>query len=311
MQNKALMDFSETMSVLIRSGFSISESLLKISGMKNKRQDIKNASEELYRFLEEGIDFATALSMCSYIKFNPSYIGLVSSALAAGKKQQAFDFILDEYRRKEKAKETILITILYPLIVILLCMAGSVALIVFCNFYIPEINGGFDFAGFKTSAIQSCVEGNAVLLLLAVLFGYGIKKSFNSSREIELYNMLGFLSSGGVDLETGFKQCLICFENDGKIKRKISNALDALQKGMKLNDVVDFLGQTCSSCFESHSPEGDQSKCFFSAAQVLETNQIKKMQILERLMEPGIMLLVSCYIVFLMIKIVLPVLYSI
>lgn len=309
-ENKNIVLFTRLMSEFLESGVSISTALKIISQMKGASTEVKKAALEIHSMLEMGYDFSLALKNCSVIQFSYQYVSFVKASQESGQLDKTFDFLLKREREAKEKREKLFMTSIYPLIVLVFAIGGSVLLYFFGDKLVVDISGTFDKSIFRKNAFEGIIQANLFLLTCILGFFLFYKRNNDKNLQMDFFNVVSFMTSSGLDLFNSFKLALPLVDKNEGIKRKVIVSMVEMEKGLPLAKVLERFGSDLSAFVEMAEVSGSMSKAFIQYTNLWERRKKKRDKLFENLLEPVLMAVLALYLIILLMKVLGPVMFN-
>ena len=304
------LHFTELLLILLKAKTSLQDSLY-ILAREGVEKGVRDSVISLLSSMKKGKGLSESLRHVKSGKvfFSPLYLTLISAAELAGSLETVLERIAGDLRRKRAARENALNILIYPAIIVLLAVAGTIAIIVKGMPYF--ISGGF----LSTDVVSGAKTGIGIagVLLLAgggALFIIYFKIFNDDSPEFRIFYLLDFLLRSNVALPEALSHCVVSMNGT-----KFSKALIAIKK-----DIAQ--GVSFSSAFgkiKHFSPyvrgwlsvaaaHGNLSEITGSIRDYFDNRDGKTREVASRLMEPAVIVLTGSYVLIIMVTVVLPIL---
>ena len=306
----ATLHFAELLLTLLRGRTGLLDAL-HILTREGIEKQVRDSAVSLLLLMKKGKGLSDSLRMLNEgkVRFEPIYLTLVEAAELTGNIEAVLEQIVADLKRKQEARENAVNILIYPAIIVLLAVAGTVTIIVKgMPFFVA---GGMLSANVVRDAKFGIATAAAVLLSggSALLTAY-FKIFNNDSPESRIFYLLDFLLGGNVSLLDALSQCVV---NMGQTKH--GNALLAIKKDIASGRT--FSGAFAKTrCFSAYvlgwlsiaDTHGNLSEICGSIKDYYIQKDCKTREVAAKLMEPAVIVLVGLYVLIIMITVVLPVL---
>jgi len=302
--------FLELLLTLLKGKTSLFDSLC-ILARDGVEKAVRDIAVSLLSSMKKGKSFSESLRRLKSgrVFFAPIYLTLIAAAELAGNLETVLERIISDLRRKQAARENAVNVLIYPAIIVLLAIAGTIALIVKgMPLLIAE--------GFISPSIARDARtgiGIAVLVLLSgggALFIVYYRIFYRETPEFRIFYLLDFLLRSNVALPEALSHCVVSMGGT-----KFSKALITIKKDISQ-------GVSFSSAFgriKQFSPyvrgwlsvaaaRGDISEITSSIRDYFDNRDSKTRETAARLMEPVVIILTGSYVLIIMVTVVLPIL---
>ena len=309
----ATLYFSELLLSLLRGKTTLLDAFHILAGKGIKKQ-VRESAVSLLHIMKKGKSLSESLQGLKEGKvyFNQLYLTLIAAAEATGNIEKVLDRIVIDLNRKKKAKENLINILIYPVIIIVLALAGTFA-IIFKGLPL-FISGSMLSAAEAPDMIFSIIMAGLVLFCgAALLFSVYFRIFNNDSPEFKIFYLLDLLLSNNITLLDALSYCIVTFgktkygHNLIAVKKEISAGISfptAFSKVKNLSpyvhgwlSIADRNGNLTEICsyIKDHYADKDKQKRDFAT----------------KLIEPMIIVLTGLYLLIIMVNVILPLLTSI
>jgi type II secretory pathway component PulF len=167
---KAVLEFTEMMELLLESGLSIRDALETFT-IINGTAAAGELGKRILKYIHKGASFAQAVELMEN-SFPPIYRGMIRVGNAVGSVERIFPRLSKYLRDKKKLRDKISGALVYPVLVLIVAFLGTLGLIFFI---IPKME--LIFAGFGGNAGDS-IRRNVQALELGLIIPASIFASF-------------------------------------------------------------------------------------------------------------------------------------
>ena len=309
MKRSITLNFTELLLVLLKGKMSVSDSLA-ILARDDMDKHIRNIAISLLGTMKKGKGLSESLRIINNEAFfEPLYLTLISAAELTGNIEPVLQRIVSDLQRKQKAKETVINILIYPSIIVVLAILGTMILILQgIPFF---VSAGMLSGDIMIDAIFGIVAAGSVLLLGGImLFSVYFRIFYNDSPEFRIFYLLDFLLKSNVTLLESLSHCIVSLGQTkfGKglvsIKKDIASGIPFSVAFAKVKNFSPYvlgwlsvagmhgnIGDVCGNIKEYYGEKDNKTR-----------------EIAARLIEPMIIMLTGVYILIIMVTVVLPIL---
>ena len=306
----ATLHFAELLLTLLKGKTGLLDAL-HILARRGIEKHVRDSAGSLLLLMKKGKGLSDSLRTLNEgkVRFEPVYLTLIGAAELTGNIETVLEQIVADLKRKQLAKENAVNILIYPAIIVLLAVAGTIAIIAKgMPFFVA---GGLLSADVVKDAKLGIAFAGAVLLSggSALLTAY-FKIFNNDSPESRIFCLLDFMLGGNVALLDALSQCVM---NMGQTK--YGNALLTIKKDIASGK--SFSGAFAKTrCFSAYvlgwlsiaDTHGNLNEICGSIKDYYLRKDNKTREVAAKLMEPAVIVLVGLYVLVIMITVVLPVL---
>lgn len=302
--------FTKLMEELLMARLPLDSALKLLSEMKGVSVEVRTAANEIREMLESGFDFSFALKSCSSVRFSDEYVSFVRSSQEGGSLQSTFEFLLRKEKRQSEVKEKLFLSSVYPFIVMVFAVVGSVLLCLYGDRLAVDFSGNFDSAEFKRNAAAGCMKANLFLIGCVFAFVFLLKKISGENLKLDFYCVLNFMTRNGMDLFTALKHAIPVAEKNNNLKKRLMDGIFELEKGEEVSVVLKSFGKECESYLELAQMTGNVSSAFEQIINSIERKQKRTEKLMGSLLEPGVMCVLAVYLCILILDVLAPVMFT-
>jgi type II secretory pathway component PulF len=306
----ATLHFSELLLVLLKGKTSLVDAL-QILARDGVEKQVKETASSLLSLMKKGKRFSESLSSINKktAVFDPLYINLIAASELTGNVETVLERIARDLRRKIKAREDITNIMIYPSIIVLLAIAGTILIIVKgIPFF---ISGGLLSGNIVSDAIRGVCTAGAVLLVGGgALFFIYFKIFYNDSPEFRIFYMLDFLLRSNVTLIEAISHCILSLG-----QTKFGGALVSIKKdiagGVPFSEAfskIKYFSPYVLGWLSVADKQGNINDICASIKDYYENTDRRKRETAAKLMEPAVIVLTGAYVLIIMVTVILPVL---
>ena len=313
MKYTATLHFSELLLVLLRGKTSIVDALYILSRDGIEKQ-VRENSSSLLLTMKKGKGLAESIRSINKngVSFEPMYLSLIAAAELTGNIEYVLERIVNDLKKKQKARETVINILIYPSIIILLAIVGSAIIIAGGIPYF--ISGDLLSADVVSEAITGIFMAGTVLLLGGIaLFTVYFRIFYNDSPEFRIFYMLDFLLHSNISLLEALSHCIL---NMGQTK--FGSALVSIKKdvssGIPFSSAfakIKYFSSYVLGWLSIAETSGNISEICGSIKNYYAGKDARTREIAARLMEPAVIVFTGFYLLIVMVTVVLPILTSI
>ena len=313
MKHTTTLHFSELLLVLLKGKTSIVDALHILSREGIERRIRDNSSSLLIK-MKKGVGFSESLRSIAKgrVSFEPLYLSLITAAELTGNIESVLERIVNDLRKKQKAKETVLNILIYPSIVILLAVFGSVLIIVWG---IPHfVSGGLLSADVVSDAITGIFMAGTVLLIGGIMvFAVYFRLFYNDSPEFRIFYTLDFLLHSNINLLEALSHCILS-AGQTKYGSALVNIKKDIASGISFSAAfakAKYFSPYVLGWLSVAGTSGSFGEICCGIKDYYAGKDTRTREIAARLIEPAVIMLTGFYILIIMATVVLPILTSI
>ena len=315
MKKSATLHFSELLLILLKGKTSLMDALCILAREGVERQ-VRDSAVSLLGAMKKGKGFSESLRGIKEgsikegrVSFEPLYLTLIAAAELTGSIEEVLERIVMDLQRKQRAKENVINILIYPAIIVLLAVVGTIAIVAKgMPFFIA---GGLLSADAVSEAKTGIAIAGAVLLAGgAALFIAYFRIFNNDSPEFRIFYLLDFLLRSNVTLLETLSHCIVSLARSkyGKalvsIKKDIASGIAFSAAFAKINYFSPYvLGWL--SVADMH---GNLSEICCSIREYYARKDEKLRDTAAKLIEPAVIVLTGLYVLIIMVTVVLPIL---
>ena len=313
MKGAATLHFSELLLVLLKGKTSIVDAL-HILASEGTEKHIKDSSSSLLLAMKKGKGLSESLQSINKgrVFFEPLYLTLIAAAELTGNIEAVLERIVIDLRRKQRAKETVVSILIYPSIIVLLAIAGTI-IIIAKGIPLFTSSGMISGDAVSDAIFGICAAGIVLLTGGAIIFTVYFKIFYNNSFEFRVFYLLDFLLCSNVSLLETLSQCIISLGQTkyGKalvnIKKDISSGIPFSTAFAKVKHFSPYVLGWLSVA----GTHGNINEICGGIKDYYAQKDNKTREIAAKLIEPMIITLTGFYLLIVMATVVLPILTSI
>ena len=333
---KSVLEFTQIMEQLLKSGLSLKDSLEVVSIIDSKNKGASNIASLLLSQVEKGISFADAVENYSDI-FPPIYTGIIKVGNRIGNVENIFPRLRLYLESTKKIKDKFSSALIYPLMVLFTALLGgfAISLFVFPKLQVMfhELGGesanllNKNISKLKISMIIILISISALTFLFVIITSlsrkkHSVKLFMDSylikipflSKIIKYWNTMNFafametLTSGGVSIESAILESRNVVTNL-IYKDALEKVSCDLQKGCSLS-----LAFSKHSVFPDYiykwlivgEKSGKTDTVFLQIRNYFQETVEKIIQRFMSLIEPALIIIIGIVILVFVITIVVP-----
>lgn len=332
---KDIVLLSRTLKNNLKSGIPITTSL-KLIGENIKRKKLALTLKKVLFYIERGSTFTEALSKCGRT-FPKMFISMISIGEASGKLEEVFANLEVYYAKEEKRRRTMVNVTIYPMLIFI---ASAIGAFVIITKFMPKF---FTNAGVDKSQLPAITKFYMALadmflrfdyLVIPIIFafigiGFVFYKKFEGRGFLDKFKHTNFLTKGiyirsfscrftmslhmiitcGIDIKSAFK-LLVRTEGSPFIKERYFSGIEELEKGVVLSKVMRnfnlFPEEFLVSVFLGEE-SGDLEQVLIRYNEIFEEELKSKIDLMVKLLEPGLILLAGLFLLSIYAAILLPI----
>ena len=306
----ATQHFAELLLTLLKGKTSLLDAI-GILSREGIEKPVRESASLLMAIMKKGKGFSECLRILNGGKvfFEPLYLSLIAAAELTGSIEAVLERVVADLQRKRRARENAVNILIYPAMIVLLAVAGTVAII--AKGMPLFISAGLLSPAALSDAKQGIAAAGAVLLAGgSVLFTVYFKIFNNDSPETKIFYLLALLLENNVALVDALSQCII---NVGQ--NKYGSVLVAVKKD--ITSGKSFSGSFAKTkLFSAYilgwlsiaDKRGDLNEICGKITEHYVHKDEKKRETAAKLIEPAVILLVGIYVLIIMVTVVLPIL---
>ena len=304
------LHFTELLLALIKGNTGLVDAL-NILSRKGIERQVSEIAHTLLIFMKRGFGFSESLKLIhkGKVYFNSMYITLIAAAELTGSIDNVLEQIANDLLRKKQAAEIAFNIMIYPVIVILTAITGTV-LLIFKGMPL-FIAGGYISGEIISKTVNGIIIAGIVLFSGgAALFIAYFRIFFLDSNEYRIFYMMDFLLKNNVTMLDTLTQCIIGINNAKyaaaleSIKKDIINGAPFSKAFCKLPKLSPYVTAWLSVA-DMH---GNVVEICGNITKYYEKEEIKKREVFTRLIEPTVILLTGSYLIILILTVIMPIL---
>lgn len=306
----ATLHFTELLLALLKGNTSLVDAL-HILAREGMEKPIRNSAVALLAAMKKGRGFSESIRLLQDRKvfFSPLYITLIAAAEMTGTIDSVLERIAGDLRRKQQATENAFNILIYPSVIIIIAITGTI-LLIFKGMPL-FIAGGFLSGEILANAANGIINAGLVLLLGgAVLFTAYFRVFYLDSPEFRIFYMLDFLLRSNIPLLDALAQCLT-----GMNDRRYGNALVLIKKNIvsgvpfsRAFSTLPGLSPYVTGWLSVADMHGNIGEICGSIKDFYAQKDARKREVFMRLIEPAVIVLTGSYLLILILTVILPVL---
>ncbi len=334
--DRDLLSFTEIMATLIRSGLSVQHALVVFQGLA-ARPAASHLAKSVLDALRSGDSLHTALSRYDSV-FSPLYLSMIRIGEKTGSVDGVLKILSDYLRLLQSIRGKIRNALIYPVLVLVLAVAGSFAIAFFVaprmaeilSVFRPDASGlrGSDsvprlsaLRGLLLSSVAVCALSVAALPARRLSSGFaefldglalrlpGIGMVLAHFETLNFSFAMEMLVSSGFSLPEALRESAVCVGNRA-YRKALARILVSLERGERLSDsflreksLPAHIGMWLAVAEETGNVSASFShiRSFFQAGLEDATGRIVST------IEPAAILVVGIIVMILVIQFVVPV----
>jgi general secretion pathway protein F len=272
---------------------------------------VQETAAKLMSVLKKGGGFSEGLAYASgrNFAFPDMYRGIIQSSEQTGNIEAAVSHVVGDLERKIKARETITVAMMYPAVVAVIALGGTVVLI---TRGIPFFSESGILSGvFLAQALRSVLFAGTFLLVSGVLLTMACYRLFvMDSYEFRIFYELHFLLAGGIPLSGAVTQCIMSI-GENKWGRALVYVKKEIISGGRIAGAFEKTGVFpgyITGWLNIGDKNGEVTTVCGRIAGYYRKRDEGRRDIVLRCMEPVFIVLTGIYLLILVQGIILPIL---
>jgi len=306
----ATLQFSELLLVLFKGKTGLVDALHILAGEGIERR-IRDSAVSLLSAMKKGKGLSEGLRYINNggVYFEPLYLTLIAAAEMTGNIEKIIEHIVIDLRRKERARENVINIMIYPSIIVLLAIAGTILIIVKG---IPMfIESGLLSQDAVSDAIGGiCIAGAVLLIGGSALFTVYFKIFYYDSPELKIFYLLDFLLRSNVSLLEALSQCIISIK-ETKYGRALVTIKKDIAAGIPFSAAfakIKLFSPYVLGWLAIADMHGNISEICGSIKDYYEHRDNKARETAAKLIEPAVIVLTGIYVLIIVTTVILPIL---
>ncbi|MDR0601197.1 MAG: type II secretion system F family protein [Treponema sp.] len=309
-RSSAALRFTELLLSLVGGNASLIDALSVLSrdGME---PPIRETASALLLLMKKGVGFSDALAMLApgKIRFAPLYITLLGASEMTGSIVAALEKIVLDLRRGRQSRETLTGVMVYPALIILAALAGTIVLVAKG---IPLfVRAGMLSGAFLDTAFWGIVFAGVFLfvsegLLLCIYFRiFG-----RDSPEYRIFYLLSLLLENHITLGDALTQCIVTV-GETKYGRALLAVKNDVASGVRFSRAFAksaLFSPYVSGWLSIADANGNIGEACRNIALYFEKRDERVRNVAARCMEPAVIIITGIYLLILVQTVILPVL---
>lgn len=335
--NKSVLELTQSLSLMIKSGLTLKESF-EIASTLHTKGNTAILVEQLNTRLRKGDSFSQAIEAQGEL-FSPLYKGMIKVGQQLGRLDQILPSLAEWLEKRKDLKNKITGALIYPVLVLSLVFIGVSALLIFFLPYMEEMmqmSGGDTQQNLNQSyiAAQALIATFISVVLIIPITNFAllyikrnqpaimlnidrfkltlpIFKSFLLTQDMLSLNFaLSVLTQCGVPLEEALLQAAEVLENSF-IKQSLLKIHTKLLKGDSLSKLTDeerIFPKEFSRWIGVGERIGKMDKIFMQLKSYYQKEMDKIINRILTLAEPTVIIILGIILVVIILNVVLPLL---
>ncbi|MGP1587597.1 MAG: type II secretion system F family protein [Treponemataceae bacterium] len=329
-----LLNFTKNMNALLNSGVNIKRAL-NICGSVDK--NLREACIEIKNGLDCGKSFYLSIEKCKSIKFPDMYKSFIMIAEKTSDMKSIFAKLSAYLENKEKNKEKIIQCLMYPLFICITTFCTGIFILVYIYPKFSLILAEFSLNDAKFSKVVREIRYSLIVFVAVFLLCFCIVifiKIFASKNEklrfyVDFFKLkipvlneyimavncadfafvMNILCGKGISIVEGMKSALISIENSC-LKQDVKFLQEELNEGLDLSEAFEktkFFPEYFVMWMKISRQTGNIGESFCQVESFFKYESEKKLQYLLNALEPSFVCIAGIFVLFLVIKFVLPI----
>ena len=302
--------FSELLLVLLKGKTSLMDALYILAN-DGIESSIKDSAYALLTMMKKGKSLSDSLRMIQSGKvfFEPLYLSLIAAGELTGNIETVLGRIVIDLQRKQRAKENAVNILIYPAVIVLLAVIGTIAIIVKgIPFF---VSGGLISANVISDAKLGIAFAGTVLLTGGSALFLSYFKIFNNdSPESKIFYLLDLLLGSNVTMLDALSQCFLSLGESkfGKALLKIKKDISSGKSFSGAFAATKRFSAYVLGWLSIADKHGNLIVICESLSDYYAQKDNKKREAAAKLIEPAVIVLVGIYILIIITTVVLPLL---
>lgn len=273
------------------------------------RRDAEAASHVLSS-LREGNSLSTALRI--YPELFPShYMLLITAAEQTGSLVSAMEFINAEEERRSECRQIVKSASIYPLVVIVFVILGTLLLFAFGGQYVTALVPADSLEVYRHDAIVGVEVAGLMLACYLFVFAVITRHIIGNSVRDDMCRNLAYMTKAGYRINQAVSLTLPSLPLGSKESEALMKIVYRLREGV---DVVKAFSE--SLLFEPEhiiqlelaEIHGSCAEAFERIERQVERTVTKRRETFQHLVEPLLLTGVACYVLMILQSVVMPLL---
>jgi general secretion pathway protein F len=306
----ATLRFTELLLVLLKGNTGLVDALHILAG-GGVEKPVGDGAAGLLALMKKGRGFSESLRLLPEggVLFSPLYISLLAASELTGDIALVLERIAADLRRKQRATEQVVTMLLYPSVIVLIALIGTVLLIV--RGLPLFVAAGLLSGAMLHQALSGIIAAGAVLLLggAALFFAY-FRIFYVDSPEFSIFYMLDFLLSGNVPLLDALAQCIAGMQR-GAYGEALITIKKAIASGVPFSRAFAACKRFSPYVVGWLSVADTQGNVGVICANIRDYYAQKDARVREiaaKLIEPAVIVLTGAYLLIIILTAIIPVL---
>ena len=225
-QSAAIENFTRQLSELVGNGIPIRTSLGHMQEIPSAHQRVRRIASEIGTGLEEGRTLSAVLASCGSVCFPQWYTAFVGAAEENGCMPETLAFLSRTLHTRQKARASFFAAMVYPAIVVLLCLLCSVgAAVLFPQFFAK------DTLSYRNGAAGSFFFASLFLVAVVLLAAVVLRLVTQTNPCVSLMNALAFLTDKGASLSKSLECVVPVVEKNERLCGAVLDIREHLLRG--------------------------------------------------------------------------------
>ncbi len=332
-ESKEVLDFFESLFLLIKSGMELVSAIETLSGEKEKQY---SRITDLLEHIKKGEQLSFALNKTGFLS-DPFIAALIKAGEKTGNLEKALESAIYYLKTMEDIKSKVLSATIYPLITLLVSIVTSVILLkyvvpVFVNLYKKYGDIELPVVTELLLNVSSFINNNFLILfvffvLIVVSIKYRksakfignffsnlflrlplINNVYKNLKGFKLFQILYILTEAEVELIEAL-EILRSATTNNKEQKTLDNTIKLLKQGNSYSTIVknsNEFEQSVLSIIVSGEKTGNLKDAFNLLAQYFKKRFEKNITAFATIIEPTFLILISMFVGFILIALYLP-----
>jgi type II secretory pathway component PulF len=306
----ATLHFTELLLALLKGHTGLVDAL-RILSREGIEKTVRESAVELLLIMKRGRGFSGSLKVMrnGRVFFKPLYIALIAAAELTGNIENILERICADLQRKQKARGAAINIMIYPAIIILIAIAGTILIMV--KGLPAFLQSGFLSGDVLKNAVAGIFIAGAVLFFGGgALFLFYFRIFYFDSPEFRIFYLLDFLLKSDIPLVDALSQCIAGIGNAKYAKALVSVKKD-ISSGIPFSTAFEAAGLFSPyvlGWLSVADTQGNISIICGSIKDYYEKKDTGLREIASRLIEPAVIVVTGAYLLIIMLTVILPIL---
>jgi type II secretory pathway component PulF len=306
----ATLQFAELLLVLLKGKVNLQEAL-QILAREGTEGAVRDSVVSVLSAMKKGKGFTESLKSIKRGKvfFEPIYLTLLNAAELTGNIETALERVSGDLKRKQQALDNIIKILIYPSIIVLLAIAGTIAIMQKgIPLFIAE--GLLDASAVSEASRGVLSAGITLFSGACALFAVYFRVFNNDSPEFRIFYLMDLLLRSNVTLLETLSHCVMSMANT-KLGPRLLEAKKELASGVAFSAAfarIKRFPPYVLGWLQVADLHGNLSEICGSVKDYYGQLEEKRRDLAARLIEPAVIVLTGIYLLIIMTTVLLPLL---